>query len=199
MGSLWLHSEHRGDCPRALAYVDLSSITLSPGISPRLHLYVVILPVHLGIAILRYRLWDIDLIINRTLVYGTLTVTLALVYFGLILSLQSLVHLVTGTISEQPLVIVASTLAIAVLFQPLRRRIQTIIDRRFYRRTYAAQKTLDAFSSALRAEVDLDQLREHLLAVVQETMQPTHISLLLRPTAQNRNELSTWSSSPPAP
>jgi hypothetical protein len=151
----------------------------------------ILLPFTIGIAILRYRLWDIDLIINRTLVYGTLTVTVVLVYFGLILSLQSLVHLVTGTISEQPLVIVASTLAIAALFQPLRRRVQLVIDRRFYRRKYDAAKIVATFSSTLRQEVDLDTLHEQLIAVVQETMQPTYVSLWLRPPEPSRKR-QTW-------
>jgi hypothetical protein len=140
-------------------------------------------PLTLSFAILRYRLWEIDVLINRTLVYGSLTAVLVVFYIGLVIGLQSLVHLVTGTLSEQPLVIVASTLAIAALFQPLRRRIQAIIDHRFYRRKYDAAKIVEAFSSTLRNEVDLHQLREHLLTVVQDTMQPSHISLWLREPA----------------
>jgi hypothetical protein len=141
----------------------------------------ILIPLSFGVAILRYRLWEIDAIINRTLVYGTLTLSLALAYFGLIIGLQSLVHLVTGTIAEQPLVIVASTLAIYALFRPLRRQIQTIIDRRFYRRNYDTARTLAAFSATLRQEVDLIQLSEQLVAVIQQTMQPAQVSLWLRP------------------
>jgi hypothetical protein len=140
------------------------------------------IPLAIGIAIFRYHLWDIDIIINRTLVYGSLSAMLALVYFGLVIGLQSLVRLVTGAVSEQPLIIVVSTLAIAALFQPLRRHIQRIIDRRFYRHKYDAARTLAAFSAKLRNEVDLDRLSEELVAVVQETMQPAHVSLwLLQP------------------
>jgi len=134
-----------------------------------------------GFAMLRYRLWDIDVLINRTLVYSSLTALLALVYFGLVIGLQSLVRLGTGQVSQSPVVIVASTLALVALFQPLRRRLQAIIDRRFYRQKYDAAKTLAAFSATLRQEVDLDQLGEQLVAVVQETMQPASLSLWISP------------------
>ena len=141
---------------------------------------MLLIPLSIVFAILRARLWDIDILINRTLVYGTLTVLLGLVYFGLVIGLQALVRLFTGQALQSPVVIVASTLAIAALFQPLRHRIQAIIDRRFYRHKYDAAKTLLGFSATLRNEVDLNQLREQLIAVVEETMQPTHVSLWLR-------------------
>jgi hypothetical protein len=141
-------------------------------------------PLSVGVAILRARLWDIDVIIRRTLVYGTLTVILALLYAGLVIGLESLVRLFTGQVSQSPVIIVASTLAIAALFQPVRHRLQVLIDRRFYRRRYDAARTLAAFSATLRNEVDLQQLRKHLVAVVEETMQPAHVSLWLRTDEQ---------------
>src|SRR6266702_3440432 len=145
---------------------------------------MLLIPLSIGFAILRSRLWDIDILINRTLVYGALTGTLVLLYVGLVIGLQALLR---GIISQDNSVaIVISTLAIYVLFQPLRHRIQRIIDRRFYRSKYDAAKIIANFSSTLRNEVDLNQLREHLVAVVEETMQPTHVSLWLRTPEQER-------------
>ncbi len=151
----------------------------------------------LGLAILRYRLWDIDVFNNRTLVYGSLTVLLVGLYVGLILSLQALVRAVTGSLSQQPPVLVGSTLVIAALFQPLRRLLQTIIDRRFYRRKYDAAKVMAAFGTTLRTEVDVDTLREQLLAIVQETMQPAHVSLWIRPAQQGGKHETAWTGNPP--
>jgi hypothetical protein len=135
--------------------------------------------VAVGIAILRYRLYDIDILINRTLVYGSLTAMLIALYFGGIVVLQRLFVLLTG--QQSTLAVVASTLLIAALFTPLRRRIQSFIDRRFYRSKYDARKTLEAFSARLRDETDLDALSGDLVGVVKETMQPAHASLWLRP------------------
>jgi threonine/homoserine efflux transporter RhtA len=144
------------------------------------------IPISIGIAILKYRLYDIDLIINRTLVYGTLTATLALVYFGVVTATQALFRTLTGQEQLPQLVIVASTLVIAALFNPVRRRIQSFIDRRFYRSKYDARKTLEAFSTKLRDETDLEALNNDLVGVVRETMQPTHVSVWLRPDPAHR-------------
>jgi hypothetical protein len=139
------------------------------------------LPIAVGIAILRYRLYEIDLIINRTLVYGPLTATLALVYFGGVATAQLVLRALTDQQQQPQLAVVVSTLVIAALFNPLRSRIQTFIDRRFYRRKYDARKTLEAFSAKLRDETDLQALSGELTRVVGETMQPAHVSLWLSP------------------
>jgi hypothetical protein len=141
-------------------------------------------PVAAGFAILRYRLYEIDLLINRTLVYGPLTASLIVLYFGGVVLLQRLFVALTG--EKSTLAVVASTLLIAALFNPLRRRIQSFIDRRFYRSKYDARKTLEAFSAKLRDEMDLDALGDNLIGVVREAMQPSHISLWLRPDTDKK-------------
>ena len=146
--------------------------------STALFLLAFLIPLSIGVAVLRYRLFDVDILINRTLVYGSLTVALVTLYVGSVVSLQYVFRAPIGGGSQ--LAIVASTLAIAALFNPFRRRIQDLIDRRFYRRKYDAARTLEAFSARLREETDLEQLNAELLSVVRETMQPEHASLWLR-------------------
>ena len=154
------------------------------------------IPVAVGIAVLRYRLYDVDVIINRTLVYGALTALLAAGYFATIMALQGIGSLVFQAPfrafqgQESTLATVAATLAMAALFNPLRRRIQSFIDRSFYRRKYDAVKTLEAFSTKLRNDTDLDALSEDLVGVVRETMQPAHVSLWLHsdPALKHKKE-----------
>jgi len=148
-----------------------------------------ILPLSIGIAVVRYRLYDIDLLINRALVYGLLTAALAAVYFGAVIGSQTLTRALTGQGQpQQPVVIVLSTLLIAALFQPLRTRLQRTIDRRFYRRKYNVARTLAAFGQTLRTEVEMEQLCDHLVSAVEETMQPAHVSLWLRAHAPSGME-----------
>ncbi len=146
------------------------------------------IPLSIGVAILKYRLYDIDIIINRTLVYASLTVMLAAVYFGGVATVQTMFRALTGQEEQPQLAVVVSTLVIAALFSPLRRRIQSFIDRRFYRKKYNARKTLEAFSAKLRDETNLDALSDDLVGVVRETMQPAHVSLWLRPDTVPQRE-----------
>lgn len=140
--------------------------------------FLLLIPLSIGVAMVRSRLYDIDVVINRTLVYGALTVSLGLVYFGVVITLQAIFRALTG--GESQLAVVASTLTIAALFNPLRRRAQALVDRRFYRRKYDAEKVLAAFGARLRNETDLETLSGDVVSVVQETMQPEHASLWLR-------------------
>jgi len=166
------------DTPRWYEWVaNAIFIAVTPGVA-----------VSIGIAILRYRLYDIDLLINRTLVYGSLTATLVVLYFGGIVLLQRVFDVLTGVGEKSTLAVVVSTLLIAALFTPLRRRIQAFIDRSFYRSKYDARKTLEAFSAKLRDETDLEALNNDLVSVVRETMQPAHVSLWLRPDPAQRGE-----------
>jgi hypothetical protein len=146
-----------------------------------------LIPLSIGIAVLRSRLFDIDIVINRTLVYGSLSVMLGLVYLGGVATTQAIFRALTG---QQQLAIVISTLVIAALFNPLRQRIQSFIDRRFYRSKYDAIKTLEAFSVKLRDETDLSALSDDLVGVVRETMQPAHVSLWLRPDKTSKGRLT---------
>jgi hypothetical protein len=140
---------------------------------------LVCLPIAVGIAVLKHRLHEIDILINRTLVYGSLTLVLVLVYLGGVTTTQALFRTLTGQQQQPQLAVVVSTLAIAALFNPLRHRIQAFIDRRFFRSKYNARKTLEAFSAKLREESDLEALDAELVTVVRETMQPEHVSLWL--------------------
>ena len=157
-----------------LTYAVLSSFTL--------------VPIAVGIAVLRYRLYDIDLLINRALVYGSLTTTLVLIYVGGVAVTQTVFRLLTGQEQQPQLAVVASTLAIAALFNPLRRRVQAFVDRRFYRKKYDAAKTLEEFGARLRDETDIETLSSNLVAVVRETVQLAHVSLWLRPPSQRSEE-----------
>jgi hypothetical protein len=156
-----------------------------------------LIPIAIGIAVLKYRLYDIDRLIRRTLVYGLLTVLLGAVYLAGVFGLGQLLNPVTG---ESALAVAGSTLAVAALFQPARRRVQAVVDRRFNRRRYDAAKTIEAFSTRLRDQLDLDTLSTELLAIVDQTTEPTRASLWLRPSASDSSSTArrearptTWS------
>jgi hypothetical protein len=168
-----------------VVFVFWFSLALAGLVEPSSLMYdvpIIGLPVATGIAVLKHRLYDIDIIINRTLVYGSLTAILAGVYFGGVTASQSLLRTLTGQERLPQLAVVASTLVIAALFNPLRRRIQSFIDRSFYRSKYDAARTLEGFSKKLRDETDLQALSDDLVGVARETMQPAHVSLWLRPS-----------------
>ena len=165
------------DLNAATSWYQAAWIFLSP---MNLFLGYFIIPLSIGISLLRYRLWDIDVLINRALVYGLLTGILLLLYIGLIFGGQALLVSFLGKNNNNPVVLVISTLVVVALFRPLRHRLQTLIDRRFYRYKYDAAQTVASFSKTLQQEVDLQHLQEQLVQVVAETMQPTHVSLWLR-------------------
>jgi hypothetical protein len=166
----------------------LTLLLLKAGFS----LSFMLVPLSIGIAMLRSRLFDVDVLINRTLVYAILSATLAGAYFGGIVVLQRVFAGLTGQEKLPQFAIVASTLAIAALFDPLRRRIQYFIDRRFYRKKYDARKTMETFSATLRDETDLNALSDDLVGVVRETVQPAHVSLWLRPRAEANQSMKEW-------
>ena len=164
-------------------------------------LSLAVVPITFFVAVQRYHLYNIDTIISRALVYGTLTGLLAAVYFVVVLGVQTVARHLSGNTGQQPLVIVATTLFIAVLFTPLRRRIQAVVDRAFYRTRYDAGRTVAAFGTTLRMETDLDALRAHLVQAVQQTMQPAHVTLWLREPAHGREHIQdtdALASSPPS-
>jgi hypothetical protein len=182
-----------------ISFLVPSSIQNDPvlgNLNPVFAVALPLIPSFLAIAVLRSRLWDIDTLINKALVYGLLTSLLGALYVGLIIGLESLVGLFSVQAAGNQLILVVSTLVIAALFQPMHKRIQNSIDRRFYRRKYDAAKTLAAFSVTLRNEVDLEQLREQLLGAVEETMRPAHVSLWLRPPALHGNRWFPWRATP---
>jgi hypothetical protein len=166
-------------CITVFAFPDENSAASTIGFA----LAFAMLPIGAGIGVLRYRLYDIDILINRTLVYGSLSAVLASVYFACVIGTQAIIQAVSGNTNTPPVLIVASTLLVVALFNPLRHRIQAGIDRRFYRRKYDATRTLAAFGATLRTETDLTNLSQHLVSVVNETMQPTQVSLWLHASA----------------
>ena len=168
-----------------VVFVFWFSLALTGIVAPSSLMYdvpIIGLPVATGIAVLKHRLYDIDIIINRALVYSVLTISLILVYVGGVAGTQTVFRFLTGQDQQPQLAVVASTLAIAALFNPLRRRVQRLVDRRFYRSKYDAAKTLERFGVRLRDEMDLDTLRNDLVSVVEETVQPAHVSLWLKET-----------------
>jgi hypothetical protein len=161
---------------------------------PLYNVLYLLAPISIGIAILRYHLWEVDAVIRRWLVYGTLTTVLAAVYVGVVLGAQAVIQALSGQAGQHPVVLVASTLLVAALFTPVRRGLQTTIDRRFYRSKYDAAKTLEAFSATLANQVDLEQVREAILTTVQQTMEPTQVDLwLATPSAPSRQGVETAS------
>jgi hypothetical protein len=172
------------------ASVDLPPEEVGPKMlsMPLMDAFMLFIPLSIGVAVLRARLFDIDVVINRTLVYGSLTATLIALYFGGVATTQTIFRALTGQEQQSQLAVVVSTLVIAALFAPLRRRIQSFMDRRFYRKKYDARKTLEAFSAKLRDETDLEALNAELVGVVRETMQPSHISLWQRPVTPTRGK-----------